>query len=339
MPIQRSAGAEIRQLIDALDGTDDTKRESAIARLAVIGPRAMEHLLQEFPDATGRGRAGVLRALERLADPRALAPARTALGDSSAAVQSSAVGVLRALLAAEKAAVSRDAFDALVAVALDRQRAADVRLAAWEAIRDAAGNARETVRQALADDPDVEVRRRARLSPSRSPGDGADVWREALEGKLPASPAALKPALASHRSTAGLTELQRLVDRVRAREQQEPDAGVREEWRAVRGAVHQALAARNSRLALYDLRDSLLAPERLPVAFLAAIEDIGDATCLDTLAAAYDESSRSGDTWWRQHLASAFRAIVQREGLTRRHAALKRVLARWPDAAADLLGR
>ena len=63
----------------------------------------------------------------------------------------------------------------------------------------------------------------------------------------------------------------------------------------MRGALHQALAARDSRLALYDLRDSLLEPDRLPVAFLAALEDIGDATCLETLAAAYDASSRSGD--------------------------------------------
>ena len=114
---------------------------------------------------------------------------------------------------------------------------------------------------------------------------------------------------------------------------------MREEWRAVRGALHQALAARNSRLALYDLRDSLLTSERLPGAFVAAMEEIGDATCLDPLAAAYDESSRSGDTWWREHLAAAFRAIVQREGLTRRHAPLKRVLARWPDAASELMGR
>ena len=107
----------------------------------------------------------------------------------------------------------------------------------------------------------------------------------------------------------------------------------------MRGAVHQALAARNSRLALYDLRDSLLEPDRLPVAFLAALEEIGDATCLETLAAAYEASSRSGDAWWREHVAAAFRAIMQREGLTRRHAAVKRTMARWPDAAADLIGR
>jgi hypothetical protein len=105
----------------------------------------------------------------------------------------------------------------------------------------------------------------------------------------------------------------------------------------VRGAAHQALAARNSRLALYDLRDSFLTSERLPVAFLAAIEEIGDAGCLEALAAAYEESSPSGDTWWREHLAAAFRAIVHREGLTRRHAAIKRALSRWPDATAELM--
>src|SRR5260221_12127464 len=145
MPIQRSAGAEIRQLIDALAGSDETMRESAIARLAVIGPRALEHLLQEFPAATGHRRAGLLRALERLADPRALAAARAALGDASAAVQTCAVGVLRALLASDKAAAARDAFDDLVAVALDRTRIAAVRLAAWDALRDVAVDAREPV--------------------------------------------------------------------------------------------------------------------------------------------------------------------------------------------------
>jgi hypothetical protein len=335
VPIRPSAGGEIRQLIESLGGTDDTRREAAVARLAVIGARAVDHLLQEFPAATGRVRAGILRSLEAIGDPRALAAARASLQDGSAAVQTAGLGVLRALLGADRAGVSRDAFDALVAVALDRQRIAAVRLAAWEAIGDAAGDAREPVRHALAQDPDPEVRARAGAPPATV----TDVWREAAEGRLPSTPAALKRALAGRRSEARLTELQRLVDAVRAREQQERDARVREEWRAVRGALHQALAARNSRLALYDLRDSFLVSERLPVTFIAAMEEIGDATCLETLAAAYEESSRSGDAWWREHIATAFRAIVHREGLTRRHAAVKRALSRWPDATADLLGR
>jgi len=331
MPIQRSAGAEIKGLIDALGGADETKREAAIARLAVIGPRAVEHLLTEFASATGRARAGMLRALDAVADPRALPVARGALEDSSALVQTAAIGALRSLVGAGNAAAARDAFDALVAAALDGRRIAPVRLAAWEALRESAGDPREAVRAALATDPDPEVRAAAGGAAAPSAA-GRDVWRTAIEGQLPASAGALKTALAAHKSTARLTELQRLVDQLRGRELQEPDAAAREEWRAVRGAVHQALAARNSRLALYDLRDSFLTSERLPVAFLAAIEEIGDGTCLDALAAAYEESSRSGEAWWREHLATAFRAIVHREGLTRRHAAVKRVLARWSEA-------
>src|SRR5207248_2223750 len=113
----------------------------------------------------------------------------------------------------------------------------------------------------------------------------------------------------------------------------------REEWRALRGAGHQALAARNSRLALYDLRDSLLDPDRLPVASLAGLAGSGAAPCRGSLAAAYDASSRSGDAWWRERVAAAFRAIVLREGLTRRHAAVKRMMSRWPEAATDLMAR
>src|SRR4051812_3795566 len=122
MPIQRSAGAEIRQLIEALGGPDETSAASAVARLAVIGPRAVEHLLHEFPTATGRVRAGILHAFELIADARVLPAARAALKDGSAAVQIAAIGTLRALLASDNTAAARDAFDAIVAVTLDRQR-------------------------------------------------------------------------------------------------------------------------------------------------------------------------------------------------------------------------
>ena len=41
---------------------------------------------------------------------------------------------------------------------------------------------------------------------------------------------------------------------------------------------------------------------------------------------------------WRRDLATAFKAIVQREGLTRRHAALRRVRARFKSELNELLG-
>jgi hypothetical protein len=341
MPIRPSSTAEIRQLIDALGGTDDVRREAAVARLAVIGPRAVEHLLQDYPAAaTARARAGMLRALEVSGDPRVVPLARRALDDPSSTpeIVAAASGVLRAFLGAIQPNVARDALDALVAIALDHARPAELRTAAVDALHDLPASILEPVQQTLARDPDVRVRERVSSLPNR-PGEPAHVWRDAVDGRLPSSPAAMKTAVAALGSTARLIELQHIVDAIRLHETRETDPARRAEWRAVRGAAHQALAGRGSRLALYDLRDSLLEPERLPVAFLAALEEIGDATCLEPLAAAYDASSRSGDAWWREHVAAAFREIVQREGLTRRHAAVKRALARWPEATADLMAR
>ena len=48
MPIQRSAGAEIKLLIEAIGGSEETGREAAVARLAIIGPRAVAPLLRQF---------------------------------------------------------------------------------------------------------------------------------------------------------------------------------------------------------------------------------------------------------------------------------------------------
>ena len=333
---------QLRQVIEALGGPDEVARESAVARLALMGARAAERLLQEFPAAPPRARAGMLRALEALGDARAVPIARGALADPSADTVNAAIGVLRGFLTSPRATAARDALDALVSTALDPARPAAARIAALDALRVLPADVREAVRTNLADDSDPEVRARAAPGPVPTAGPSPNddpVWAAAVDGRLPASPEALKQALASRRGTARLTELQHLVDHLRTREQREPGAERREEWRALRGAAHQALAARNSRLALYDLRDSLLEPDRLPVAFLAALEEIGDATCLETLAAAYEASSRSGDAWWREHVATAFRAIMHREGLTRRHAAVKRTMARWPEAAADLIGR
>jgi hypothetical protein len=334
MPIRPSAGAEVKQLIEALGAADDVTRESAIARLAVIGPRALEHLVNDFPTASGVARAAMLRVFESADDARVLPLIRASLADASAQVQSAAIGALRALSGSQRQQVSRDALDALVSVALDSQRFPAVRLAAIDALKEQP-DIWTSLQEKLAGDADPIITGRTRAQPAQT-GSG---WDDAVAGRLPATPAALKHLLAASRASARLTELQRLVDHIRAQEQREPDTLVREEWRAVRGAVHQALAARNSRLALYDLRDSLLGAERLPVAFLAALEEIGDATCLEPLAAAYDASSRSSDAWWREHVAVAFRAIFHREGLTRRHAAVKRTMSRWPDAAAELMAR
>ena len=47
----------------------------------------------------------------------------------------------------------------------------------------------------------------------------------------------------------------------------------------------------------------------------------------------------AGEGPTRARVSAAFAAIMTRDGLTRRHAAVKDVIARWPKAAVELLGR
>jgi hypothetical protein len=63
------------------------------------------------------------------------------------------------------------------------------------------------------------------------------------------------------------------------------------------------------------------------VEFMAALSLAGDATCLEAVAAAHAHAT---DAWWRDHLADAFHAIVKREGLTGRHAVMRKIQKRWP---------
>ena len=106
-----------------------------------------------------------------------------------------------------------------------------------------------------------------------------------------------------------------------------------------RAAAHVALAHRGSRLAVYDLRESLESADApLPVEFLAALTLVGDRSCLEPIAAAYAHA-RGGHAWWRQHLADAFRAIAARERITRRNAVMKKIEKRWGKTRpAELLG-
>ena len=70
--------------------------------------------------------------------------------------------------------------------------------------------------------------------------------------------------------------------------------------------------------------------------FLTALSLIGDASCLEAIAEAHRVAQ---DSWWRQHLADAFRAIVTREKLTRRHAVIKKIEKKWKDDLDELWSR
>ena len=326
MVIKASSAAEIRRLVDALSRADDAGREAAAARLRVIGPRAIDRLLAAYAKAsTPASRATILRVLEPIADARCVAPARAALGDADDEVATGGAAVLRGLVDGADPRVANDALEALIAVALDEAGSPTARRSAADVLRDLPAVMRAGILDALA--PPAATASSAGVTPRRALAS-AERWRNALDGRMPDRPSILREAMAAHSTGASLPELQKLVEAIRAHETVAGAEGP--EWLALRGAVHQLLASRGSRIALYDLRETLeRSSSPLPVSFLSALHTIGDRACLEPLAAAFAHSP-ARETWWRQQLASAFQAIMRREKLTARSAAVKKIAAKWP---------
>jgi hypothetical protein len=332
MVIRASSAGEIRALVDALAGADTVRREAALARLAVIGARAVDRLLAAYPTAPDRrARIAILRALEPIRDPRPAPIAAAALRDGGD-LAVAAAAVLRGLLDSPHDPASSTALDALVSCALDASAERRVRLAAFDALQDMPEDVRARVAGAL------DAGAPAGL-PRPLPGQTSEVaaidalWMDVVDGRLPDDPVMLREAVASKGGGTPLSALRRIIDAIRAREAETAAAARKAEWCGVRGALHQALALRGSRIALYDLRETIAAAAApLPSTFLTAVHAVGDPSCLEALAGAYARAPEA-ETAWRSQLASAFRAIAKRERVTRRHAAMKRVAARWPRAA------
>lgn len=334
MVITGPAAAEIRRLIAALSGDDDLRREVAIARLAVIGAPAVDRLIAAYTSASARAtRIGILRSLDATSDPRVLGVARAALADGGDLGVAAAAALRGQLGSADEPTATR-ALDALVAAVLDAGAEHRVRLAAYDALQDMPAAVRDPITAALQAAPDPTLTSRLLNGPGHRAAAEA-IWQDALQGVLPDQPSLLRGAFDAHVQGTPLGTLQHLIDVVRSHEGTSPRAH-RAGWLAIRGSLHQALALRGSRVALYDLRESLeQADEPLPVSFLAAVHVVGDRSCLEALAAAY---SRGTDARWRQQIAVAFTAVAKRERLTRRHAEMKRIAARWPDVVSAMRG-
>lgn len=337
MVIKASAATEIRQLTAALGGADDVRREAAIARLAIIGARAVDALCRTYSATADRTtRIAVLRALEPIGDRRTIAIAQEAIAEGGDLARAGAAA-LRGLLDAPHASTATDALDVLVATALNRSAERRVRLAAVDALQCMPERVRARITQALQADPDPGLLARADGLP-RDVAAADAVWQDALEGRLPDTPATLRDAAQARAGAAALGSLQKMIDVVRSHEATVGSAAKRGEWRLVRGTLHQALALRGSRVAVYDLREALHDSDGpLPTSFLAALHVVGDQTCLEPLAGAYAVSN--GDARWKVQLAAAYRAIARREKVTRRHPIAKRISARWAEAARELMAR
>jgi HEAT repeat protein len=332
--IQASSARQIDRLLDDLRAAHASTRDAAVARLTVIGARAVERLVAlAESDADRPARAHAFKTLEAIGDARALDPAMHALDDADADVAIAAAGVARLFVRGARGAT---AIDRLTATALDGARPDAVRLAALRSLRDLDGSTIAPLLKTLAADASAAVREEARRRDNAA--DSGDVLARAADLSLDDDAAAVRHAIADAGRTAPLLLLLKIIERVRERETTE-SAARRAEWMTARAAAHLALAERGSRLALYDLRESLNGTARLPVEFVAALSLVGDAGCLEAIAGAYARASEAGrarDDWWRQHLAGAFVTIARREKITRRHAVMKRIVKRWPPALNEI---
>jgi HEAT repeat protein len=345
--IKLSSARQIDVLVADLGADRAVTRDTAVARLTMIGARAVGRLIAVAKSgAPGAARAAALGALEAIGDPRARDAILRAVDDRDPAVAIAAIGAARGYLRGRHGA---EALDQLTRAALDRSRDESVRVAAVGAVGDLELSTIAPLLEALRDDPHRGVRALAqsvgsgpptiaRLRWGRretAPSGALETLTAAARGDLPEDPGVLRHAIVSEGGTAPLPSLLRVIQAVREREGQEPPSR-RGAWMAARAAAHLALANRGSRLGLYDLRESLESADmRLPVEFLAALSGVGDASCVEAVAAAH---ARSRDGWWREHLAVAFRAIVNREGLTRRHGVMRKIAKRWGKRASELVG-
>jgi hypothetical protein len=300
--IRRSRADEVERLIAALGSDSSVQREAAVARLRVIGARAVERLAAFLAtNAPPTARAAALEALFDSDDPRTLALGLDNLAHAEADVAVAAVGVLRGWVTREP---GTRVLDALTGAALDQARHARVRLAALDAL---SSLPRDLVQPVLQQAP---------------PADTGDEPTDAVEAR---------EWLATH-ERAALSEIHDFV--VRAREQErvfrlKAEATKARDWVVTRAAAHALLARRGSTVALYDLREAFdAAREPLPLDFLTAVTAIGDASCLEPMARAWKAAPRS-EGWWRERLADAAAEIVHRTRLSGRSAVVKRLRAKF----------
>jgi hypothetical protein len=337
--IRASSAAEVTRLLADLASGNPVRRESAIARLTLVGDRAVDRLLpllsSRTPDET---RIAALAALEAMGHPRGLSAALALTSDPSPALVAAAIGVARVHLTSRDAENTSAALDCLAAIALDPGRREADRALALDALHDLPRHDLEPILARLRDDPSAAIRQRVTGSSGAAGRPEPGPLSVLAAATLSHDPAEARTQVQAAAPNAAISDLHRLIGVVRERERAERTSARRQEWCVVRATVHQVLAARGSRIGLYDLRETLeAAGAPVAVGFLAAAGAVGDATCLEPLAAAYSRAQSGRHESWRRQISLAFREIVRREKITRRHAILKRVINRWPDAARQLL--
>ena len=297
----RRATGDIDRLIADLQSSDSIRRDAAVARLRILGNRALPRLIDLVAaHESSAVRALALDAVEGLDDVRAIDVAFDALRDGNIEVVIAALGVLRRWVAEE---TGTRLLDAITAITVDRSRDARVRVAA---------------RAARSELPEKLLRPiRDHAPPPESAGPSLD------------DPVQVREWIQAYGAGATLSTLHELITRTREREHAESSSRLRSEWLQARGRAHQALAKRDSLVALYDLRETFeAATGALPQSFLSTAAAIGDASCLEPLARAWATAGKDLD--WNHQLSTTAATIMRREKLTGRSAAVKKLRANFP---------
>lgn len=366
MPIVPSRSRRIQELLLRLASPSPAERESAVAGLTLLGPRVVEALQAFLPTAERAARLAALDVLERLEDRAALpllldlardddeAVALRALEAAGGRADARAVPGLAALLApghpaARRQAAARalarlqaggavEALDVLVARLLDEREGAGLRAAILRSLLGLqpplAPDALRPLLKRLAASAEPELA--ALAAGAGTAGKPSVDDRLVADLLAPGLPDAAGARITAALARRGAPVIPRLL---RALENLGPlrtGRGEGDPLRA-RAAIHEALAALDSRAALYDLRETIEArPRGVMPALLRAAGRIGDASIVPALARAVAE-----DEALLEPCAAALVAIVDREGLRkprtshlRQRAALdllwKRMKARRP---------
>jgi hypothetical protein len=332
MAIRRSLAAEVAQWVAQLSSPRAVDRESAVARLTVIGVRATDSLADLVADrqASDAARSGALAALSAMDSPHTFDVARRVLLDEPTdAVAREALEIVRRM-SLGTGARAPVAFEQLTELALDRSARASVRVSAMGALQSHPRALIGPIIEILKDDPSPDVAGAAALALD-------SLSSFTIDAALTLTPRAASEAIARLALESSPAALVRAIEVARANERGCPDASG--EWLLVLGQLHQALAARHSRLGLYDLRERFeRAIEPLPLGFVKAAADVGDRSCLDSLAKAWQAITEAEHHWWRTQVSHAFRTIAIRERIGPHSAAAKRIAARWPAAQPLLAG-
>jgi len=218
LAIKASSSTQIDLLIADLGADSAVTRETAVARLTLLGARAVERLIAAAGTAAhAEAQAAAWRALEAIGDARALEPALAVLAapQMAPAVAAAAAGVARVHLRGPRGAA---AVDRLATVLLDRTRHVTPRIAALRALRDLEPATIAPILASLADDPNATIRAETALDgqvSGRRTGNPDALVAQAAHSGLPDDPAAVRHALNLSSASVPLPVLLRVVERVR----------------------------------------------------------------------------------------------------------------------------